>query len=231
MGVGGLVREVYEVIAVSYGYLRRRLWAPVGAVIRGRGLYLDGGCGPGQYSLYVAERFGVEVVCLDIAFNMADLAYRRARNKGLDHLVHCVQADLLKLPFRDRVFHGAFYVASIHHVPGFKGRLRCLVELLRVAKRKSRLLITVWSLLQPRFMDYLVKWITWRIQGFRVEFGDNLVLWRHKGRRLWRYYHLFTLYELKKLTGRVKSLKCACGNLRVRSKVFPENYYCICVSD
>ena len=224
-----LVRRVYETIAVSYGYLRRRLWAPVGIIVEDKGIYLDGGCGPGQYSVYLANRFNVEVVCIDIAYNMVDLTYKRARNKGVDLLVHCVQGDLLKLPFRNNSFNGGFYIASLHHIPGFKGRLRCLIEFLRVVKKNSRIFITVWSLVQPRFMDYIVKWAVWRLRGIKLDFGDNLVPWRHRGKILWRYYHLFTLPELKRLLSIIKDVKCIFGSIRVYSKVFPENYYSACV--
>lgn len=224
-----LVHRVYEVIASSYSYLRRRLWAPIGIVVKDKGIYLDGGCGPGQYSIYIANRFNAEVVCLDIAYNMVDIACRRARNKGVDLLVHCIQGDLLKLPFRDNSFNGGFYIASLHHIPGFRNRLRCLIEFLRVVKRGSRILITVWSLIQPRFIDYIIKWSVWRLRGIKLDFGDNLVPWRHKGKVFWRYYHLFTLLELKRLFIAIKGIRCIFGSLRVYSKVFPENHYSVCI--
>ena len=225
------VKRVFEEIAVSYGYLRRRLWAPVGVVVRGPGVYLDGGCGPGQYSLYVAERFGVWVVCLDLAFNMLVLAFKRARRRSVDALVDFVEADMSSLPFRENVFMGGFYVASLHHKPWWIGRLRVLREAWRVLKENSLLLVTVWSLLQPRFLKVFFDWVRYRLQGIRVELGDTLVPWRRRDRVLWRYYHLFTLCELEDLLRYSGFRLGKCGSLRVRAKVFPENYYCIAVKE
>ncbi len=225
------VKRVFEEVAESYGYLRRRLWAPVGAVFRGPGVYLDCGCGPGQYSLYIAERFGVWVICLDIASRMLELAWKRAMRRGVDSLVDFVEADMSMLPFRDNVFHGAFYVASIHHKPWWIGRLRVLRESWRVLKSGSRLLVTVWSLLQPRFLRVVFEWIAYRLRGIRIELGDTLVPWHRRDKVLLRYYHLFTLSELRRIV-RLAGFKWSiCGPLRVRAKVFPENYYCLAVKN
>ncbi len=226
-----IVKQVYEVIASSYAYLRRRLWAPVSVVVKGKGLYLDGGCGPGQYAVMLAEKHGVEVVCLDIAYGMVRIACSRARRKGVDSLVHCVEGDLIKPPFRDKVFNGLYYVASIHHVMGWRFRLKCIVEAIRVAKKGARILVTVWALLQLRFATYPIKWIVYTLMGLVREFGDNMVPWRHKGRILWRYYHLYTMSELKRTFKLVENIKCVYGSIRVKSRVFPENHYALCIVD
>lgn len=225
------VKRVFEEVAGSYGYLRRRLWAPVGVIVRGPGVYLDCGCGPGQYSLYVAERFRVWMICLDIASSMLELAWKRARRRGLDLLIDFVEADMSLLPFRSSAFHGAFYVASLHHKPWWIGRLRVLRGAWRVLKHGSRLLVTVWSLLQPRFLRVVFEWIIYRIRGFHIELGDTLVPWHRRGRVLFRYYHLFTLSELKRLARFAGFTRSICGPLRVRAKVFPENYYCLAIRE
>ncbi len=226
-----IVKQVYEAIASSYAYLRRRLWAPVSVVVKGKGLYLDGGCGPGHYAVMLAEKHGVEIVCLDLAYGMVKIACSRAKRKDVDGLVHCVEGDLVKLPFRNKAFKGLYYVASIHHVMGWRFRLKCIVEAVRVAKKGARILVTVWALVQLRFATYPIKWIVYALMRLAREFGDNLVPWRHKGRILWRYYHLYTLGELKRMFRVVKDVECVYGSISVKSKVFPENHYALCVVD
>lgn len=78
------------------------------ARVRGRGLVLDAGCGPGQ-DLDAFSGRGLTAFGLDASTGMA----RRARSRG--HLV--LAADLRRPPVRSGVLDGLWSSASLLHVP------------------------------------------------------------------------------------------------------------------
>jgi ubiquinone/menaquinone biosynthesis C-methylase UbiE len=95
-----------------------------------------------------------------------------------------MMADALSLPFSDNTFDWAISVATYHHIKGEEERGRALVELKRVLKPGGEAFLTVWNHGQPRF------WLRSK---------DQQVPWRLRGKTVYRYYHLFSYGELKKL--------------------------------
>ena len=95
-----------------------------------------------------------------------------------------VQSDAGSLPYNDVSFNFAIAVAIYHHIEGESQRRHALRELHRVLKPGGEAFITVWNRGQPRF---------W----FRGK--DIRVPWRTGEETFYRYYHLFTYGELKKL--------------------------------
>ena len=79
--------------------------------INGR-LVLDVGCGTGRYT-EVAAGLGAEVIGLDLSYAI-DAAYT---NMGRQPGVHFVQADILKMPFREATFDAAYSIGVLHHTP------------------------------------------------------------------------------------------------------------------
>jgi ubiquinone/menaquinone biosynthesis C-methylase UbiE len=65
---------------------------------------LDVASGTGASAVFLAERFGCEVVGLDYSMELVGQARRRAREAGLDHLVHFEHGDSESLPFPDGTF-------------------------------------------------------------------------------------------------------------------------------
>jgi 2-polyprenyl-3-methyl-5-hydroxy-6-metoxy-1,4-benzoquinol methylase len=60
---------------------------------------LDIGCGPGHYSVELARRGAGEVLGIDIAPAMIDLASRQAGQAGVTEVCHFELADFLDYPF------------------------------------------------------------------------------------------------------------------------------------
>jgi ubiquinone/menaquinone biosynthesis C-methylase UbiE len=75
-------------------------------------------------------------------------------------------------------------VATYHHIKGENEREKALVELNRVLKPKGEAFLTVWNHGQLRF---------W----FKSK--EQQVPWRLKEKTIYRYYHLFSYGELRKL--------------------------------
>jgi SAM-dependent methyltransferase len=75
-----------------------------------RGRYLDLACGTGNYTVSLAAA-GVRLTGVDLSLAML----ARARAKGA--AVAWCQADVARLPFRDRCFDGALCTLAVHHFP------------------------------------------------------------------------------------------------------------------
>lgn len=190
------VKEVFEKIAVSYDRGRRPWTELVDAELAGGGdtaPLLDAGCGTGRISAHLAAR--CEVVCLDIARSMVRIALRRALRRGVYANLHPVQSSMVSLPFRDSSFSAVVSLAAIHHLPLRGRRVKALREFSRSLKDGGSLLVTAWSLLLPR---NILASLLCRLRGEAFEFGDAYVPWRAGGRVLRRFYHLYTLRELRR---------------------------------
>lgn len=95
-------------------------WSP--ATLAGK-LVLDAGCGSGRFA-EVALAAGAEVVALDLSSAVEPC---RA-NLGGSPRLHCVQASLYELPFRDRQFDFVYCIGVIQHTPDPKKSVQCLLE-------------------------------------------------------------------------------------------------------
>ncbi|MEK7287421.1 MAG: methyltransferase domain-containing protein [Elusimicrobiota bacterium] len=107
-------REEEEIFRVKTG------WTP--EALRGR-LVLDAGCGSGRYAT-VAARWGARVVAVDMS-----LAVEKAKKICENQDVSIIQADIMKLPFKNCSFDAAYSIGVLHHTGGTKNAF------LRVAER------------------------------------------------------------------------------------------------
>ncbi len=220
--------EIFDTIASSYAYSRRKPWNLILKELRGSlGRIVDIGCGPGQYSTVLLKNAGVEVFCIDFSLKMLEIARKRLIRNNLYCRAHIVQADIEHLPFRNNVFNAAVYVATIHHLPTFEARLNSLKEIFRTLKPKGKVVVTAWSILQPRFFKILVKNILLKIVKPNIILGDTYIPWRRGDTVLKRFYHLFLPWELKSLCRKAGFEILKAGKYNVKAKVFPENYYVV----
>lgn len=223
------LREIFDKIAQSYAYTRLKPWNIVLNVINKKTKVLgDMGCGPGQNIQYILKNaVWVRVIGVDISRQMLLITMKRLKRRKLYERTDLVEADLEFLPFRNSVFDSLIYIASIHHLPSKKARLNAVLEAKRVLKKRGKVLITVWSLLQKRFIKTVFKNMFLKILGKRKSLGDVFIPWKHKGVAYFRYYHLFTPWELKSLIRSSGLVILGFGGLRVKSKLLPENYFAL----
>lgn len=99
---------------------------------------LDAGIGTGRFAVPLRDHH-FEVVGVDLSLAMM----RRARAKGIATLV---QADLLRLPFRDKAVDAGFMAHVLQLIPDAR---RALEELGRVARRQVVLQLPEWFDRQP----------------------------------------------------------------------------------
>jgi len=177
-------REVFDQIAESW--YRVRHWPllkedlDVLAARWQNGKLLNVGCAHGPDFLPFSE--GFELWGVDSSAAMLRQGIRYSTKFKL--YVHLAAADALSLPFADDAFDWAISVATYHHIKGEDEREKAFVELKRVLKPEGEAFLTVWNHGQPRF---------W----FKSK--EQQVPWRLKEKTVYRYYHLFSYRELRKL--------------------------------
>jgi len=88
---------------------------------------LDVGCGSGRFSEVVLAE-GAQVVAMDLS-----LAVDACRNNlGKQAGLHCVQASIYELPFRDRLFDYVYCIGVIQHTPDPQQSVLCISRMVKV---------------------------------------------------------------------------------------------------
>ena len=148
------------------------------------GKLLNVGCAHGPD--FLPFRQGFELWGIDSSLAMLKQALRYSAKFNFH--ASLIATDALSLPFPDNTFDWAISVATYHHIKGKNERERAFWELRRVLKPSSEAFLTVWNHGQPRF------WLKSKEQE---------IPWRLRGETVYRYYHLFSYGELKRLLTRV----------------------------
>jgi SAM-dependent methyltransferase len=102
----------------------------------------------------------------------------------------------------DKTFDQIYAIALLHHIPSFGLRLKFCQKVHHFLKKEGFFFVTVWNLWQKRFWPLHFKYTFLKIIGKSpLDFKDILVPWKdNQGQILTqRYYHAFTVRELKKL--------------------------------
>lgn len=108
---------------------------------------LDVGCGPGQFTILIAEALpDVEVWGIDLAPTMIELARRHASESSAAGRLHFEVADAEKLPFPDGHFDAVLSSGSIKHWPNPSAGLR---EIHRVLAPGGRAFVGEMNRLAP----------------------------------------------------------------------------------
>jgi tRNA (uracil-5-)-methyltransferase TRM9 len=144
------------------------------------GKLLDVGCAHGPDFLPFTQ--GFELWGLDSSPAMLRQAIRYSTK--FRFYVNLVAADALFLPFPDNTFDWVISVATYHHIKGREEREKAFEELRRILKPNGEAFVTVWNRGQPRF---------W----FKSK--EQQVPWRLREKTVYRYYHLFSYTELRRL--------------------------------
>ena len=177
-------REVFDQIAESW--YRVRHWPLLKgeldalAAIWQSGKLLNLGCAHGPDFLSFSQTF--ELWGVDSSRAMLRQAMRYSAK--FKFYVNLITSDALFLPFADNTFDWAISVATYHHIKGREERERAFKELRRVLKPEGEAFITVWNHGQPRF---------W----FKSK--EQKVPWRLSEGTIYRYYHLFSYGELRRI--------------------------------
>jgi ubiquinone/menaquinone biosynthesis C-methylase UbiE len=136
---GWVARAYDQGVQVAFRDVFPALVADLEPGLQGARRILDVGCGPGQFTILVAERVpGAEVWGVDVAPTMIELAREHARRSAVTDRLHFAVADVARLPFPDGLFDAVLSSGSIKHWPDQEVALR---EIHRVLAPGGRALI------------------------------------------------------------------------------------------
>lgn len=174
-----LVTEAYRPIAMDFNDTRYEPWDWQRKFLNeiGDGFYYDIGCGGGR--LLNNNSIGI-----DTCDEFIDIV----RLKGLS----CVKADMTQIPFRDESADAIICIASFHHLSTKERRIIALNEMYRVLKSTGKMLISIWSKIQPNDKKGKHKF---------PNYGDVIVPWfnKQKLKLCDRYYYIFEESEIRAL--------------------------------
>jgi SAM-dependent methyltransferase len=157
-------------------------------------LILDWGCGNGRL-LHLLEKFDIHYFGLDQSQGLLKQAQKEHAElvKKKKAKFFCTAHKEKK--FANDYFDLIFLVASFHHLPDEKTRLKLLKKIYAECKPGGKMIMTNWNLASDWAKDKLKK--DWKKLGD----GDHLIPWKTENGQVvaLRYYHNFEKEELKVL--------------------------------
>ena len=168
------IQHAYDLIAKEFAVTRVFTWNWTDEFIESLQKYsmiLDIGCGNGRNLNYKNQIMIGNDLSLEQLNQCSD-------NKCV------IQCDMLKLSFKNQSFDAILLIASFHHLEDINSRHICLQSIKRILRPKGKILLSVWSINQPK-----------KTRRVFTNYGDNIVPWRN----IPRYYYIFEINELKDL--------------------------------
>ncbi|MBU2564414.1 class I SAM-dependent methyltransferase [Patescibacteria group bacterium] len=180
-------KKDFDLIADQFSDTRQNIWPELKELKFSKNeKILDLGCGNGRLFEFLK---GVNYAGIDISEKLISIAKKKYGN-------HFKKGNILSLPFSNESFDSIWSIAVFHHIPSKEFRQKVLKECYRVLKKNGRLIIVCWNLYQLRYLKLLLKSFFFKFFT-KYDFKDVFILWKRKNIK--RYYHAFTLNELKNL--------------------------------
>lgn len=180
------VQESYDLIAKYFAVTRVFTWKWTDNFVKSLAdncIILDIGSGNGRNSNYNNHI----IVCIDISYEQ--LKMNNIKNNFSIH------GNMISIPFKNNSFNSILSIASFHHLKTTNERHYSLKEMKRVLTDNGKILLSVWSINQPK-----------KTKRIFTNYGDNIVNWNtnkkdSKGNFIIipRYYYIFKLDEIIKL--------------------------------
>ena len=117
---------------------------------------LEGGCGTGRESMYIASK-GADLTSIDLTDKSLNIAEKQSKKYQFKHQIKFIKASVLDLPFQDSSFDIVLSSGVIHHTTKPYKAFR---ELCRVLKPNGIIILYVynnWAHVFSNFRRYLVN--------------------------------------------------------------------------
>ena len=176
------VKDVYEKIANHFSHTRVYSWSWITEFLENihskneNSLIYDLGCGNGRNMNFKNLKF----IGIDNCQNFIKIC----KSKNLN----VIKSEITNTQLPSNSADAIICIAVIHHLVSEENRLRALLELKRLIKSDGKILLSVWSINQPKKTRRNFK-----------SYGNNIVLWNNYGETYERYYYIFKIDELKSL--------------------------------
>jgi len=197
-------KEDWEYLTDEFAVSRASNWPeikPLIKYVKSGDKILDLGCGNGRLFILFQDA-DVEYIGIDSCENLIEFAKKQFNNPSAEsrRQPQFIVSSALNLPFKHEEFDVIFSIAVLHHIPSELFRERVLAECYRVLKPGGYLILTTWNLRQPKLLSKYKIWSVlfgWRPKG--LDWRDVLIPWKARKGTIYRYYHIFTFKEFKKL--------------------------------
>lgn len=179
------VKHVYNTIAKHFNDTRAYVWPWVERFVLAyclEGTIYDIGCGNGRNSLILrgkTPKHDSKFICVDNSKALLDIC----RQKGLD----TIESSITELDICESKADNILCIAVLHHLVSRERQLKALKELHRILKPNGKILLSVWSIRQPKKIKRT------------FHYGENIVKWNKFGEVLERFYYIFKKNELESL--------------------------------
>lgn len=190
------VKRDYNAISDEFDQTRSKPWFEFDIykeMLNAEDKVLDLGCGNGRLFDHLADR-DIKYVGVDVSEGLLKAAARSFKGKKLGSSALFKQGSFLSIPYKRPYFDKVICVASFHHIPSRKYRLKALAEIKRVLKPDGTVAISVWNLWQKKYRKYIWQSL---LNLNKYDFGDCFIPWGDTGVN--RYYHAFSVYEMRTL--------------------------------
>ena len=190
------VKDVYENIADRFNNTRTYTWSWIDEFlnnIKHNSTIYDLGCGNGRNMMNNNLNF----IGVDNCKNFI----RICKQKNLN----VIESNIINIPLKSNSADAIICIAVLHQLSNDENRIQALTEMKRLVKTGGKILLSVWSINQPK-----------KTRRTFNNYGNNIVLWNNNGKIYERYYYIFKLDELKNLFKKagliMTNYKYDCGN-------------------
>jgi len=215
------VKSFYNAQAEKFSWTRKKKWPEffyikqeVEKIIseKWKIKILELWCGDGRLYRYLIDFFSeeqIEYTGVDISEGLIKIAKENWKliNENLDKEVKCsfVVSDMLSFleEQEQQIYDFVIAVASFQHIPKKYERLLILKNIYRTLNYDGVVQMFNWSFSHWFFKKYfkhiLKSFVLWFVTIFTKPLNDIYIPWKNDGKVYYRYYHIFFLFELKKL--------------------------------
>ena len=145
--------------------------------LKSNSVVYDLGCGNGRNMNHGSLKF----IGIDNCENFIKICIK----KNLE----VVNSNITKIPLQNTSADAIICIAVFHHLVNESNRLDALFEMKRLIKKNGKILLSVWSINQPK-----------KTRRSFNNYGNNIVLWNNNQGKIYeRYYYIFKLDEIKQL--------------------------------
>ena len=216
-----IVKNNYKNIAKHFSQTReQRIWPEIADISKKIPLgsrVLDVGCGNGRLTDELNE--GVYYLGIDSSEELISIAknkYKNNKNYNFQNL------DIFELDKLKEKYEYIFLVAVLQHIPSFELRIKALRKIQGALLENGEIIISVWNLIDNKKYKLQLRKSKYLNFFKGLDPRDLLFYWKNsQGKNLsLRYYHAFTVKELKKLFDK--------SNLKIKSfEKTKDNFYIV----
>lgn len=161
---------------------------------------LELGCGSWRLYTYLIENFPqekIDYVGIDISENLIDIAKKTWWYFEVDDMLSFLEKQ------EQQSFDFVVAIASFQHIFLYKERLLIMKNIYRILQYEWKVMMFNWSFSHWFFKKYTIQifkaFMIWILSLFTKPINDIFIPWKQERNTYYRYYHIFFLFELKKL--------------------------------